>query len=285
MSTKELKGRVALITGASRGIGAAIAKRFGAEGAAVAATARTMDQHDHLAGSLRETVGFIEDRGGRAIAIAGDLADRNHLEDLIERTESQLGPIDILVNNAAAAFYLPFTKTTEKRFRIAHDINVYAPWRLSQLVLPGMQERGEGWILNISSATSTHPTQPYSDFDTVSMLYGSTKAALERLTTGVAAAASADGIWVNSMAPVGAVPTEGTEALGVVPDEALAQAESREAMAEAALALCTTRDPKLTGRITFCTPILEELGRSVHSVDGKIDLEGPLESQAVKARI
>lgn len=284
MATEELKGRVALITGASRGIGAAIAKRFGAEGAAVAATARTMEKHDHLAGSLRETVRFIEDGGGRAIAIEGDLADSNHLEALIERTESQLGPIDILVNNAAAAFYLPFTKTTEKRFRIANNINVYAPWRLSQLVIPKMQERGEGWILNISSATSNHPTRPYSDFDAVSMLYGSTKAALERLTTGVAAAYAADGIWVNSMAPVGAVPTEGTEALGVVPEEALAEAESREAMAEAALALCTTRDPKLTGRITLCTPILEELGRSVRSVDGQIALDGPQESQAIKAR-
>lgn len=284
MSTNALKGRVALVTGASRGIGAAIAKRFGAEGAAVAATARTLDQHEHLAGSLKETVDHIEQRGGRAIAIAGDIANSHHLEELIERTESQLGPIDILVNNAAAAFYLPFTKTTEKRFRIAYDINVYAPWRLSQLVIPAMQERGEGWILNISSATSSQPTRPYSDFDSLSMLYGSTKAALERLTTGVAAAYAADGIWVNSTAPVGAVPTEGTEALGVVPEEALAEAESREAMAEAALALCTTRDPELTGRITLCTPILEELGRTVYTIDGKTALDGPLESQAVKAR-
>ena len=86
------------------------------------------------------------------------------------------------------------------------------------------------------------------------------------------------------MAPVGAVPTEGTEALGVVPDEALAVAESREAMAEASLALCTTRDPRLTGRITYCTPLLEELGREVRLCDGRTLVGSPLESEAAKLR-
>ena len=277
----ELEGKVVLVTGASRGIGAAIAKRFGAEGARVAITARTMDQHDHLEGSLLQTAKVIESYGGTAFPIAADLADSADLDRLVEEAVSEIGPIDILVNNAAAAFYLPFTKTSEKRFRVANDINFFAPWRLAQLVVPSMVERGEGWILNISSATSMLPTQPsFKEFDALSILYGSTKAALERFTAGLAAAVHKDGIWVNSMAPVGAVPTEGTEALGVVPDDALAVAESREAMAEAALALCTTRDEKLTARITLCTPILEELGRSVHTCDGKTQLKSPLENDA-----
>jgi citronellol/citronellal dehydrogenase len=280
----QLDGRVALVTGASRGIGAAIAKRFGAEGAKVAITARTLDQHAHLAGSLRQTAATIEAYGGQAFPIAADLADPSGLESIVSQTEAEFGPVDILVNNAAAAFYLPFTETSEKRFRVANDINLFAPWRLSQLVVPGMRERGAGWILNISSATSTWPTLPFRDFDGLSILYGSTKAALERFTCGLAASVNKDGIWVNSMAPVGAVPTEGTEALGVVPDEALAEAESREAMAEASLALCVTRDPNLTGRITFCTPILEELGRSVYSTDGKTKLAGPREDQAIGNR-
>ncbi len=281
----ELEGRVALVTGASRGIGAAIAKRFGAEGAKVAITARTLDQHDHLEGSLLETAKVIEANGGTALPIAADLADPAGLDAIVAKTESELGPIDVLVNNAAAAFYLPFTETSEKRFRVANDINFYAPWRLCQLVVPGMRARREGWILNISSATSTLPTaETFKDFDALSILYGSTKAALERFTAGLAAAVHADGIRVNSMAPVGAVPTEGTEALGVVPDDALAVAESREAMAEASLALCTTRDPKLTARITYCTPILEELGRDVYLCDGKTKVGSPLENDAAKLR-
>ncbi|MEM9175510.1 MAG: SDR family NAD(P)-dependent oxidoreductase [Myxococcota bacterium] len=281
----ELEGRVALVTGASRGIGAAIAKRFGAEGAKVAITARTLDRHDHLPGSLRETARQIEALGGTAVPLVADLADPSGLDAIVEGTERELGPIEVLVNNAAAAFYLPFTETSEKRFRVANDINFFAPWRLCQRVVPGMQERGEGWILNISSATSTRPTaDSFKDFDALSILYGSTKAALERFTAGLAAAVHADGIRVNSMAPVGAVPTEGTEALGVVPDEALAVAESREAMAEASLALCTTRDPKLTARITLCTPILEELGREVHLCDGRTKVGSPLERDAAALR-
>jgi len=281
----KLDGRVALVTGASRGIGAAIAKRFGAEGAKVAITARTLEQHDHLDGSLLETAKWIEANGGEAIPIVGDLADSSGLEETVRRTEAELGPIDILVNNAAAAFYMPFTTLSEKRFRVANDINFYAPWRLAQLVVPGMQERGEGWILNISSATSDRPTsETFKDFDALSILYGSTKAALERFTAGLAAAVHKEGLWVNSMAPVGAVPTEGTEALGVVPDDALAVAESREAMAEASLALCTTRDPKLTARITLCTPILEELGVEVYACDGKTKIGSPLENDAAKVR-
>ena len=280
----ELEGRVALVTGASRGIGAAIAKRFAAEGARVAITARTLDHHDHLPGSLRETVRAIEARGGRAVPIVGDLADSKDYDRIVAEAQTALGPIEILVNNAAAAFYVPFDKLSENRFRVAYAINLHAPWRLSQLVVPGMRARREGWILNISSATSTHPTQPYRDFDGLSFLYGSTKAALERFTAGLAAAEARNGIFVTSMAPVGAVPTEGTEALGIVPDEALAVAESREAMAEAALGLCVTRDPKLSGRVTYCTPILEELGRPVRALDGKTRLEGPFERQAVASR-
>ena len=212
----ELEGRVALVTGASRGIGAAIAKRFAAEGAKVAITARTLDQHDHLPGSLRETAQWIEKHGGRAVPIVGDLADSKDYDRIVAEAQAALGPIEVLVNNAAAAFYLPFDKLSENRFRIAYAINIHAPWRLSQLVVPGMRARREGWILNISSATSTLPTQPYRDFDGLSFLYGSTKAALERFTAGLAAAEARNGIFVNSMAPVGAVPTEGTEALGVV---------------------------------------------------------------------
>jgi NAD(P)-dependent dehydrogenase (short-subunit alcohol dehydrogenase family) len=280
----ELEGKTVLVTGASRGIGAAIAKRFAAEGAKVAITARTLDQHDHLPGSLRETADWIGKRGGRAVPIVGDLADSKDYDRIVAEAVAALGPIDVLVNNAAAAFYLPFDKLSETRFRVAFAINVHAPWRLSQLVLPAMRARREGWILNISSATSTLPTVPYRDFDGLSFLYGSTKAALERFTAGLAAAEQKHGLWVNSMAPVGAVPTEGTEALGVVPEEALAVAESREAMAEAALALCVTRDPKLTGRITYCTPILEELARPVRALDGKTGLEGPYERQAISSR-
>ncbi|MEZ4291152.1 MAG: SDR family NAD(P)-dependent oxidoreductase [Myxococcota bacterium] len=85
---------------------------------------------------MRETAAAIEALGGRALPIVGDLADPGCLDGLVARARDALGPIDVLVNNAAAAFYLPFEKTSEKRFRIAYDLNVFAPWRLAQLVAP-----------------------------------------------------------------------------------------------------------------------------------------------------
>lgn len=262
--------RHVVITGASSGIGAACARQFHALGDRLSLGARRTER--------------LKDLATGAFTHALDVTDRASVEQFVAAAIAANGPIDVLVNNAAAAFYLPFDKLSETRFRVAFAINVHAPWRLSQLVLPAMRARREGWILNISSATSTLPTAPYRDFDGLSFLYGSTKAALERFTAGLAAAEQKHGLWVNSMAPVGAVPTEGTEALGVVPEEALAVAESREAMAEAALALCGTRDPKLTGRITYCSPVLEELGRPVRALDGKTLLEGPYERQAISSR-
>ena len=113
---------------------------------------------------------------------------------LVEQATDELGPVDILVNNGAITYYMPFTEFTDKRFRLMFEVQVRAPYELAQLVAPGMIERGEGWILNISSSTSTHPTQPYRDFDGLSFLYGSTKAALERFTAGLAAAEARKGM-------------------------------------------------------------------------------------------
>ena len=267
----EARGRVALVTGASRGIGTAIAERLAAEGAAVAVTARSLDSHPSLPGTLRETVRTIEQRGGQAIAIQGDLMQAADRAAAIRQTEAELGPIDILVNNAAAAFYMPFERYSEKRYDVAFEVNVRAPFEMTQLVLPGMRARQRGWILNISTSLAAHPTgPPYDEFAIRGggMLYGMTKAALDRLSSGLAAETFGDNITVNSLSPVGAVMTPGAEAHGIVPEEYRANAEPVEAMAEAALALCITTDRRLTGRILHSVPILEELGRSVHTLDG-----------------
>jgi NAD(P)-dependent dehydrogenase (short-subunit alcohol dehydrogenase family) len=165
---------------------------------------------------------------------------------------------------------------SEKRFRIAFEINVRAPWDLVQRVVPDMIERGGGSIVNISSAGAKHPEgppfQPHDQFGGHT-LYGATKAALDRISCGLAAELYVHGIRVNSLAPVAAVMTPGVEALGVVPDEFRASAEPVEALAEATLALCEDSDAPVTGRVLASLPFLEEIGRPIRSLDGRSVLE------------
>ena len=260
-----LDGRVAIVTGASRGIGTAIAERFAADGAAVAVTARTVEDGDHpLPGSINATVRTIIDGGGTAIAVAADLARADDRRRLVETVEKELGPIDVLVNNAAVTYFEPVDQFDEGHYRTMFEVQVRAPFELAQLVLPGMRERKRGWILNISSGAARHPEgPPYERRLAGGTVYGMCKAALERFTTGLAAEAYADNIAVYVMSPSGLVHTPGVVHHGLdrnVPAEFL---EPVAYMAEAAYVLCTGDPATLTGRVTYAKPILDELGVSV----------------------
>jgi len=270
-SEKRCAGKIALVTGASRGIGAAIAERLAAEGADVAVTARSLDKApEHLGGTLEEVARRIESHGRRAAAISADLTDPESRATIVPRVRAALGDVDILVNNAAAAFYMPFEKYSAKRYQVAFDINVRAPFELAQQVLPAMRARRRGWILNISSATGRNPKgPPFPDFDVHGgpLLYGMTKAALERFSAGLAAETYDDGIAVNALSPVAAVMTPGVAALGVISPERADLLEPMEVMVEAALALCVCDPRQLTGRIAYSRTLLRELGLDMHGLE------------------
>lgn len=265
----ELQGRIALVTGASRGIGRAIAQRFAAEGAEVVVTASRMGGHGSLEGTLEDTVARIEAGGGRASAVACDLTDVDARSTLVARASECFGTIDILVNNAARADYdLPSLITSHSRNRV-FDLNVNVPIELLQQALPGMREKGGGWCLNISSRTAEQPEPPYPDSKMAAHLigaYGATKAALNRYTQALADELADENIFVNAMAPNNIVLTNVGEAVQDIARRRPDMVEPVEMMAEAALVLCSGRH---VGQVVYSRNIVHASGRKLRGLDGE----------------
>ena len=276
--TQKLRGKVAIVTGASRGIGAAIAKRFAAEGASVALVARTVEPGtSRLAGSMSEVAEWIRTRGGECVCICTHLGKDEQRDKVVPETISRFGGVDILVNNAAWCRYQLSYEQSVKDIHQTFEINAVAPLRLAAQCLPSMKERGAGWIVNISSGTAEFPSSAPYDFsdrytsfhlEHCPSIYAASKVALNRLSAGMAIELAKFNIAVNTVAPVEAVATEGASDFGVI--DAGAHMEPVEAMAEAALELSSCTASKTSGRVLLSLELLRELGRhSVRTLDGR----------------
>lgn len=263
------EGRVALVTGASRGIGKAIAARLASEGASVVLNASRMGAHGNLPGTLESAVSDLQEAGYQAAAIAGDLSDPAARAGLIERASDFFGPVDILVNNAAAGLMKLPSETTNEDRSFMFELNVNAPVDLAQQAIPAMKEKGAGWILNIGSATSSNPELPYRDSKVAAWIigaYGATKAALDRYTEALAHEMQEHGIFVNCMMPTSIVLTSGADYVRDIARANPDWVEPVEMMAEGALELCSGRH---VGRVLTSREIVHGTARKVHSLDGK----------------
>ena len=260
----KLNNKAVIVTGASRGIGAEIAKLFAAEGGKVACVARTLREGDHqLEGSLETTVQAIRDAGGEATPIAANISEPGECEQLVERAREAYGPIDVLVNNAALTYFLPVKDYPINRWMRSWAVNFHAPFILSQLVLQEMEPRGSGSIVNISSGAAIGPGRgPYGDAPQRGggTCYGAEKAALERFTQGLANEVYQHGISVTCVSPSQVVPTPGTVFHGLVRGLDDPRGESPKLMAKAALLLATEPLDKVTGRVTYSQLLLKEFG-------------------------
>ena len=236
----------------------------------MAVTGRSGEPGSHaLPGSLAETVEEIRDAGGRAAAFAADLSDPSlDRAELVRGVEAELGGIDILVNNAAAprTFHIGYLDMTRDVFIESLEVNDWAAWELGALVATGMRDRGRGWILNVSSRaagpSSGRPTRRRKW--AAQILYGSTKAMLDRITTGAAMELYEFGIAVNALAPEAAVMTENAATVVSLPPSAI---EPMETFVEAAIALCTGDPRSLTGRVAYSLSLIVELQRPVRTID------------------
>ncbi|QPF86574.1 3-oxoacyl-ACP reductase FabG [Bradyrhizobium genosp. L] len=188
MTTSSLHGHVALVTGGSRGIGAAIVKMLAEAGAAVA-----INYRERAAEAETLAKGIIA-AGGRAIAITADVSETAAVADLVERAKSELGPIDILVNNAGIAIVKGVDDLTEDDFDRTITVNLKSAFLCTQAVLPMMRTKQWGRIVNISSGAARGA-------GSIGPHYNASKAGIEGLTRGYAARLVKEGITVNAVAP------------------------------------------------------------------------------------
>lgn len=273
MSEQALKGRVAVVTGSSRGIGQAIAQRLASGGATVVVSARSLDHSaDGLAGTLHDTVRAIEGFGGKAIAIACDVENADSRARLIEETVKQAGRIDILVNNAGRAIHTKIGNFTPAMELSQVQQYFIAPYDLTRLAVAKMKAQGSGSIVFLGSNTAFTPEgPPWNEYTTHggAALYASLKAAIHRLTISLAAELQADNIAVNAVGPVRAIMTPGLESMGIMREEHKSILEPIEHIAEAALALVSGTAQTVTAQIAMSYQYLDEIGRSTWSLDGK----------------
>jgi NAD(P)-dependent dehydrogenase (short-subunit alcohol dehydrogenase family) len=259
----KLDGKVAMVTGASRGIGKEVALLFASEGAKVICTARTLEEGTHpLEGSLQTTVGEIREAGGLAEAVACDVSEYDNCATAVASARDIYGPIEVLVNNAALTYFIPIVDFPVSRWLRSTAVNFHGPFYLSQLVLPAMIDAGAGAIVNISSGAAIGPGRgPYPEPPPRGgTLYGAEKAALERFTQGLASEVFEHGISVTCVSPSQVVATPGVLHHKLVSSVDDPRAEPQELMARATLLLATEPLEKVSGRVTYSQEILVEHG-------------------------
>jgi citronellol/citronellal dehydrogenase len=279
----KLDGKVVVVTGASRGIGADIARLFAAEGGRVVCAARTLREGDHpLAGSLEHTVGEIQGAGGQATAVVADISEPEECERLIRAARAAYGPVDVLVNNAALTYFIEVKDYPVNKWLRSWAVNVHAPFVLSKLVLEDMIPRRRGSIVNISSGSAIGPGRgPYPEPERYSggPCYGAEKAALERFTQGLASEVYPHGISVTAVSPSQVVPTPGTVHHKLVRSLDDPRGEPPILMARAALLLATEPCERTTGRVTYSQEILKEHGWITQAKGRGVDSKGSGYSQ------
>ena len=200
----KLKNKVAIVTGASRGLGKAIALNFAREGAdIVVASLGTDEGNPRLPGTIDETVAAVKELGRRAIGVKCNVADEDSVIHMVEQALQEFGTIDVLMNNAGVAVFRPTMEITSKHYDLVMNVNTKGTWMCSKYVLPTMIKNKQGSIINISSVGADHRTNK------TDQIYGMAKAAIERLTYGLATEMAEHNIAINCLKPRGAIGTEG----------------------------------------------------------------------------
>lgn len=201
----KLDGKVAIITGGSRGIGKAVCIGFAKEGARVAVAARTVEPlKSGLPGTIHETLNEIKKVGGTGLAIQCNVAEETEVQAMVQKVMDEWGRIDVMVNNAGVAAPGPFVETTTKRWNLVVAINLLGTFLCTKAVVPIMIKQGGGSIINTSSVAARNKI-----YGTTGIAYGTVKSAIEHFTQSVASELSKYNIAVNCYDPLIGVASEG----------------------------------------------------------------------------
>lgn len=248
----KLKGRVAIVTGASRGVGRAVALALAKEGCDIVVAAKTVDPHPKLPGTIETVAQEVEALGVRALPIQTDIRFVDQIEAMVQKTIDTFGRIDILINNAGAAWWYKIEETPEKRFDLVIDVNTKGPFFACQAVIPHMKKNNWGHIINMSPPIN--PDQAKNKIAYIISKFGMTL-----ITHGLAAELREGGsnIAVNSLWPVTLIESLATINLGLGTPENWRKADI---LADATVAI-VTKDPKQrSGQALLDEEVLREEG-------------------------
>ncbi len=252
----KLNGKVAIVSGASRGIGRAIALALAKEGAKVVIAAKTVKPNPKLPGTIHTVAKEVEDLGAEALAVQANLRNADEIENIVTQTVDRFGRVDILINNAGALWWYPVSQTPAKRLDLVMDVNVRATFLLSQAVLPHMKAAGGGHIINMS---------PPIDFSVLpgKVGYMISKFGMTMTAMGLAAEVKKDKISVNALWPVTLIESFATINFGLGDESKWRKADI---LADATLAIVTKEPGELTGKALLDEDLLRNEGVTDFSI-------------------
>ncbi|HWW10199.1 MAG TPA: SDR family oxidoreductase [Candidatus Acidoferrales bacterium] len=254
---KSLAGRVAIVTGSSRGIGRAMVLRLAREGAGVVVTGKSESGTDRLPGSIHTVAEEVEQAGGTALPIRVDVRHEDEVKAMVDQTVEKFGRVDILVNNAGALWWQPVLQTPPKRYDLMWEINVRAAYLCAYYALPHMVQQHWGHVINCSPPITTEPSPGH-------VAYMTTKMGMTRMAIGIAAEHERDGIASNSLWPVTIIESLASINWGLGDRS---QWRSPEILCDAMMEILRSEPPSLTGQQILDEPFLRSRGWTQDQLD------------------
>jgi citronellol/citronellal dehydrogenase len=252
MST--LKGKTLFISGASRGIGKAIALRAARDGANIVIAAKTAEEHPKLPGTIYSAAEEIQQAGGKALPCVVDIRDENQIAAAVGKAVETFGGIDILVNNASAISLTPTLATPMKRYDLMHGVNVRGTFACSQACIPHLKKAKNPHILNMSP-----PLNMEARWFAPHVAYTMAKYGMSMCVLGMAEELKSDGIAVNALWPRTVIATAAVQNL-LGGDATIAGSRKPEIMADAAHAILTKPSREFTGHFCIDDEVLHAAG-------------------------